>query len=356
MFNVMMVLSALLMAASTPAMAGQSGNGGGGVLRNGVYMTFGSAGLWASPVEKKQVELPNLDALIDQIMSMDCFSTKEKSALYGALAPSADRKYFDAVDSQYDQKTKDQLIAEYAKVIHAPSGNLVLFAITDTSSKRTYLLPEFYRLKPNEQMAILFHEAFWILYPKSTYDEVIRAEVAMQKYLESPTSADAVAELVSVLPGELFDKLYSAVQIDAKGKVANGIKSMGQNSFRFVSYEFFVGADFRACIQAQVKESTRTPADCNFLIERHWAKLKKTYWNSAAISLLADAVQNQGLRFSGMYSTSSSGSTPSKTSVAVCDRLGQNTSTQLSCTAIGGYHNERYDDWDDLGIEVLFLR
>lgn len=158
------------------------GNGGAGVEKNGVYMTFGSAGFFIDP--QPQEVIPSLDLVLSTI---DDFGVLEdqKAWFKQAIVPMGARKYYNVLKEKLDPDTYRKLQEEYAKAMGQPPQSIVLFAITDVQTKTTYLLPEFYNLKEVEKAAILFHESVWILMPQSTYLDVIQAEVVFQKYIEA---------------------------------------------------------------------------------------------------------------------------------------------------------------------------
>ncbi|MES2769453.1 MAG: hypothetical protein V4596_09935 [Bdellovibrionota bacterium] len=175
-------------AEPKPTLKGQDGGGGGVIKRNGMYLTFGSAGMKIEMVKlsipQGLQEIPGLSMLVSLFYSNEDLTKNYIGKFIKALAPSPTRRYFKIEKSQLEQGTYERLIAEYIKLFkdQASPNSLGLAAITIADD--TYLLPPFFELKPAEQGAILFHEALWIVKPEIQYAELVNAEMIMQKQLE----------------------------------------------------------------------------------------------------------------------------------------------------------------------------
>lgn len=179
------------------------GNGGGGVVRDGVYMTFGSAGVYVDPEPMPASTIPGLDLIVPTIEDFE-INDEQRSLLIQSVIPFGARKYFKVVKEKLDDETYRKLIEEYSKLTRQPPESLTIFAITDPGTRVTYLLPEFFGLERVEQAAILFHEGYWIQKPDASYLEVVSAEIAFQKYVEQKSIGKyepALAEKLSVLFG-----------------------------------------------------------------------------------------------------------------------------------------------------------
>lgn len=175
------------------------GNGGGGVVRDGFYMTFGSAGLYVDPEPMPMASIPGLELTIQTIRSL---GISQASGLQQLVMPFGARKYYNVVKERFDEAAFRALREEYAKLAKVPADSIAIFAVTEPETRRTFLLPEFFGLQPAEQAAILFHEAYWIQKPKATYQDVVRAEIAFQKFVEAraegkydPLLADRLGDL-----------------------------------------------------------------------------------------------------------------------------------------------------------------
>jgi hypothetical protein len=223
-------------ANTTTSMGGQEGNGGAGVSRLGRYMTFYSAGLYT---KTNRETIPEIEKLIEFISSMTYLTGQTRGDLIAALTPNDSREYLQVTN--FDKKTKDRLLAEFHRVTGVEGSDLELFAVTDTNSKKTFLLPSFYELSEQDKMAILFHEAFWILHPKYTYAQVVAAEVSFQAALDRPTQLERQMELVSIA-GSPADSLKLALNHDlSTGALGNLVKN------GVISADDLFGPDYYAC-------------------------------------------------------------------------------------------------------------
>src|SRR4051812_9153820 len=118
---------AVALSHSSPAKAksGQEGNGGGGIVRGGQYMTFYSAGLYAEPKPVQQsVQVPNLDRVVAFIERFPFLSHSSKADLVGTLLPSSSHSYFRAIPSELTPEILDRLLAEFHRVTGVPTGSL----------------------------------------------------------------------------------------------------------------------------------------------------------------------------------------------------------------------------------------
>jgi hypothetical protein len=214
------------------AVGGDSGNGGGGVLQNGQYMTFFSAGLTVNPVAKGLETSPALNQLVRFISASPYLATTTKAYLLKAILPAQNRNYFDVRADKFGADVQQRLKEEYQRATSASASQIVLYAVTDTNSKNTYLLPNFYRLSPTGQMAILFHEAMWVLHPDSSYSQIINAEATFQAHVEQPkdfTNAQRFVRLVGGIGDEArfaytWDRANGVITAD--GRVIEGSNSM----------------------------------------------------------------------------------------------------------------------------------
>ena len=197
----MRFLALVLLLGSVNAIAGPRnvGNGGGGVVRDGVYMTFGSAGIYVDPEPVPMDKIPGLDLTVQTFRAL---KSDVSNGLVSLVLPFGARKYYNVVKEKFDEATYRTLREEYAKLAKVPADSITIFAVTEPQTRKTFLLPEFFGLKPAEQAAILFHEAYWIQKPTATYAEVVRAEIDFQKFIEArekgiyePTFAERLADL-----------------------------------------------------------------------------------------------------------------------------------------------------------------
>lgn len=269
-----------------PAVEGQNGNGGGGVNRNGRYMTFYSAGFYTEPNEATASEIPQLPELMN-FFSSTPLSAATKAKYLSALTPLSDRTYYKVQPGTFTPEIRARLLAEYSRVMKVDTNELALFAITDTTSKATYLFPEFFSLKPVEQMAILFHEAYWIIKPSVSYQQVIQAEMTFQAYLENPTSPDRLLHWLATT-GTPGDVMAASIQFDLRNKTMQGL--LKGNSLALGQ---LLGAPFIQCMR-------QTPTiDCSGFVAINAYQLAAKYPSSLFLKFFNDLVSRKGFELIG---------------------------------------------------------
>lgn len=180
---IVLILSLML---GTQSFAGtELQDGGGGVQKQGRYMTFFSAKIPIAPVPEQASAIPGMNFLIQQLSTLPVLG-EAKTALLKATFPSSARPYYKVPAESLNSDNRKAILAEYAKVLNCSTEDLVLFAATDPVTKTTVLFPEFYQLKEAEQAAILFHEVLWTLDKRFTYLDVMTLEANAQAYFEKP--------------------------------------------------------------------------------------------------------------------------------------------------------------------------
>lgn len=225
--------------------SGREGNGGGGVERDGRYMTFYSAGLYTEPFPAQDnEEVPGLIDLLDFFEKFPHLSDEERLRFIGTSLPSANHSYYKAKEDRFDEATLRRLIAEFSRVTGQPIEEIRLFAITDTQSRNTFLLPSFYQLTRQEQMTILFHENYWILNPKANYQTVIAAEMAFQAVLAKPSKMNRVLELLKYI-GEPADRMLAIIRYDLQSEALKGLLGSGST----LPMVELLGEKFFACME-----------------------------------------------------------------------------------------------------------
>lgn len=253
--------------------------GGGGIVRNGLYLTIGSAGVWVDPIPAAETDIPGMRETLEIVSSTTVLSSSDKSVLYDSLLPTDERKYYRVNNDYFDEETKNRLTDEYEKLSNTPRESIVIFAVTDTKRKITYLLPGFYELSPIEQKTILIHEAYWLVKPFALYQDVIRAEVAAQKYLENPRSFSAIRDFAKYFSRSKVATVFPAIDSDHQNNIENGITSNDESSFK-IKVSHLLGQEFYDC--------RSRASDCLFAFKNHWLKLKIQNPESQAIAALAD--------------------------------------------------------------------
>ncbi|HMN67331.1 MAG TPA: hypothetical protein PKC28_02220 [Bdellovibrionales bacterium] len=190
------------------------GNPAGGVVREGVYKTFGSAGVYIDPSPLSTI--PGMDVLVQAIDDMELTSWQAARLLEGIL-PFGARKYYNA--TEMDPLEQAKLIQEYARTTGQPARSIVIFAVTDVPSRVTYVFPEFYSLSPADQGAILFHESYWLLKSNASFAEVISAEIAFTRHVTAKAAGaydPAFARKIGEILGDAAIPLNQALMTDIK--------------------------------------------------------------------------------------------------------------------------------------------
>jgi hypothetical protein len=160
-------------------------NGGGGTTQDGSFQTFGSARISVDKDPLDFYTVPGLSLLVDRILRMP-LPDNVKGELLAAITPSFARTYHQISSDKFDPATRVELVQIYAKLLNVKPAEVVIFAVTEPSTKKTMLLPEFFRLSEVEQAAILFHEALWIVNQRATYEQIIDIEQVAQAYFQAP--------------------------------------------------------------------------------------------------------------------------------------------------------------------------
>jgi len=265
--------------------AGQEGNGGGGVIRHGKLMSFYSAGIRTvnSGVQSK-LSAPGLEELLNFIDHNEIYSRPDKSKLFLAITPAINRNYYDIDSSWFTEKEKARIIEEYVRVTGQPKEELVLYAVTDTLKRDTFLFPDFYKLPLNDQMAVLYHEAQWILNPNDNYTNIINKEIAFQAYLEDPTN---ILRSIDLALSEGYAKVMElAINSDRSKQLYN--EELKGFTFGDQKIPFTVlglaGNDFLQCSEKYVHYMTDY-IPCQTLLLQHARKLHMDFSQSAFLYL-----------------------------------------------------------------------
>ncbi len=280
---------------------GQDGNGGGGVIQDGQYMTFHSAGIYVDPVAKGLESSAALNQLVRHISSSQYLTISARTRLLTVILPAQSRNYYDVRSDKFSKTVKDRLAAEYEKATSAPSDKIVLYAVTDTNSRNTYLLPDFYRLSLTGQMAILFHEAMWLLNPRASYSDIIRAEVTFQAHLEQPTNFTNAQRFVRLVGGVSDEARFtynwdrSRGNITTDGRIVDGSRSMpltlaallGSEIFpSFADAAYFADRDWGSSYEYASTQATK------LRLQDHALNLSLAFPNSKFLSFFRDAVMS----------------------------------------------------------------
>lgn len=195
-----MFASVLLALLSPPSsFADRIGNGGGGIFNEetGEYKTFHNAGLYVEPAYLTDEQLPEVVKLRAELKALG-LSPAIFNRIQQWLIPSHQRTFFKVAASKFSREEYEKIKDEYRKVFRDDRINIAIYAITDTAEKSTFLLPEFYKLKPEERLLITFHETMWMMAPEASYKDIVRVDDYMSRYLRE-RSAGAKFQLVAAL-------------------------------------------------------------------------------------------------------------------------------------------------------------
>lgn len=286
--NLLVLASGTAMAAgqaapekttATKLRSGQEGNGGGGIEQDGRPMTFYSANIEVAKLPLREDEVPELSNLLNFVSELP-ITANTRGELTSALAPSLQRRYYRA--TSVSESSRKALINTYAKLFNLSAKKVVLFAITDPSTRNTLLLPEFFALKPSEQKAILLHEGYWILRPKSSYSQVIEVEQYAQRLFE--TGSDQDLHLLVGRLGYGIDVLELAWSRDIRSGVYE--KMFGPQAFSVVK---FLGENFIECLKAIAPNDRGVSEDMCFpTLVQHLRDLQRQHGHSGLAQLILE--------------------------------------------------------------------
>lgn len=233
------------------------GNGGGGLLIQGKYMTFYSAHVLIEKTPLGPEEIPGMSFLRDQISQL-AMDNESRGHLFDMIFPRTTRRYFKADKNQISEKDRKALIAEYSKLMKVPTKQVVLFALTNPKTGNTFLMPEFFKLSTaTAQAAILFHESSWVQNPEQSYAQVVAAEESSQAYFENPSDAAKYLSFYRMLSSLLEEPRLTAkagLAFDQKLHLPWGLDA---KNHRFLISEL-VGEKFLRCYFRDYRE-TPTP-------------------------------------------------------------------------------------------------
>jgi len=330
------LIAGVLLTAT--AFAGGDGHGGGGVYRNGQYMTFYSAGLYVLPTQLQADganKVPGLRELMDFIDQTPYLRDETKAYLLNAMEPSFSRKYYEVDDSRFTKKTLATIKAEYAKVVHIGAGDIILYALTDPSNKVTYLLPDFYKLDTKQQEVILYHEADWVLNPNASYKTIVQGEMAFQAFLENPYLGGNLMNWLETA-GTHADLLKASIKFDLQTGALAGLL-INQTE---IPLQTLLGNGFFECKATEIQISTH--ADCNARIQTNLYTLSKQYPNSMLLRLIRDKFATAGVEITTEANGVAMYAGPGDT------LLDDDVNRTIGDPITGDYWNNSYQQWSSL--------
>lgn len=296
--------------------AGNDGHGGGGVTQNGKYMSFYSAGLYVKPYNNLTTigtELPALDDLINYISGLNEIDLNTKSTLLDAIIPTIKRQYLIASPKELTPEVHKRLMEEFKRVTGVDTGNLHLFALTDITQKITYILPGFENLSRVDQIAILFHEAYWIMYPSATYNQVVAAEMAFQAALENTNDKAVMYDFLLKLGVSPRKVAVALAKWDLEqGNLIGLVDKKGQIPLRKIYGEEFVNCT----LPLVVMSSSGNTEICDVYLKKNMYELLRRYPKSMVLRKMADSFAQKGRDiFIGYKGKTGSGGMPDREGV-----------------------------------------
>ena len=265
-----------------------AGNGGGGVLFEGKPSTFREAGVNIELKERededfafsnKQLDyedIPQIEVLIDFIENNFLSYNYIKGELLKAILPGSDRKYILANKDIYDSDAYLEIYDDYKREF--PNKEPIIHAITFPATKKTVLLPTFFELSGTGKMAILFHEALWLLNSKRTLNKVLYLEDLFHAWLKDSNNLELMYDFfVTLIPGS---EVTISLKLDTLGE---NISFMNYDDDKEPSFKMHTiyGQEFYNCIA-----DAEFPQICQKYIGENVYKLMKENPNSFFLKYL----------------------------------------------------------------------
>lgn len=304
-----LILCFAILASVTSLAAGGS-EGGAGFVRDGRYLTFGSARV---PIQIAKTNVDGLD-LLESMISQMPLSQEYRGQLASAMLPSNSKTYYDIAALKPNEQK--ELIEIYRRDLNIPpSEEVTIYAVTNPYTGETFILPTFYKLQlVVEKAAILFHEGAWIVARQKqtsvTYRQMIEIEVAVQRYLEQSNGvyhydANLYLKLNTIFGSNLFS-LFEAIRDDQReGRLSPFLDAQGE-----LPSEFIFGKE---TLDYEVFQKTNTGASTQNLLRGYAIEMMKRYPELStfkALKLFSGSFPlwiTSGRRYSGAPSPSSYG-------------------------------------------------
>lgn len=273
------------------------GNGGGGVFRDGRYMTFYSAGLYTEHNESSMDDIPQLNELLYFLNNTDYLTPQTRVKYIKALMQSENRRYFKVKPETFTQEIRDRLIEEYSRVTKAGKDELTLFAITDNESGNTYLFPDYYKLTSSEQWAILFHEAYWIAHPDTTYEDIVDTEIKFQAYIEDQDSSVKLYRFIKKISDQK-EILATSIAYDLNNKALIG----PLENEKYLPISYILGNEWIQYYKQTIKYADPTLLqNCYSLLQTHLFNLRLEHPKSMLLQIIYDVALNNKLQYITEY-------------------------------------------------------
>jgi|GEM_PF-4094758 len=158
------------------------GNGGGGLTVDGNYLTFPETG--AKIEGRRLLQIPELTHL-SQVLSKLEISPNIFQTLMPSLYPSFKRSYYEV--TSVDPMAMEQIRKIYSQLFKIAPEKVVVYAVTDADTQKTFLLPDFFKLNDLQKSVVLFHEWIWAANAEVTYEDVLVGDQLFWSFQQDPT-------------------------------------------------------------------------------------------------------------------------------------------------------------------------
>lgn len=220
-------------------------NGGGGTKQGANFQTFGTARITVNKEPLAYASVPGLSLLNEKLLAMPV-PENVKADLVAAVIPSFSRSYHQISEDKFDPEARKALMKIYSEILKVPVEQVVIFAVTESSTKRTMLLPEFFRLSEVEQAAVLLHEALWIVNPNATYEQIISIEQSAQTYFTPGARKEDLILMLYTLGRFLNEPILPVVPAIMMEARASSLSDANWTPVRIPLEQFLGGPDVMA--------------------------------------------------------------------------------------------------------------
>lgn len=218
---------------------GRTGNGGGGVIIKGNHLTIPESDI--SVEGQLLIQMPELVDLNEKLWDLHLPPSIFRRLLTLAN-PSHQRTYYELKNP--DPAKVLEIKKAYSRILKLPMKQVAVYAITDPNSQTTFLLPDYFKLKLEQETSILFHELLWILNPKLTYEDVIYGEELFHQFVEDPDYRwDDLSVYLAQITGDSRIAIFPALSVVPRVHPISG--------------EYFFGASDVQCFNEAQSDEVR---------------------------------------------------------------------------------------------------
>jgi hypothetical protein len=136
-------------------------------------------------------------------------------------------------------------------------------------------------------MAILFHEAYWIVHPESTYNQVVSAEMAFQAVLSQPNNYAAAYDFVTRVGASHLKGVYALAKWDlAQGNLNGFVNKRGEFPLSQLYGEEFINCSIPL---ASLNNGNATRS-CDVYFRKNINSLRVRYPKSMILKKIAESL------------------------------------------------------------------